>query len=183
VSDDLVRKTVMPGGSRPALSKSKSDLVRSSEVTREFLAFELGGENYALPLSSIREILKPPPVTGVPRASRDVIGIISVRGRITTVIDLRRRLNLAEAKQSKASRILLVDREDEIIGVLVDGVHQVYRLDPEEVEYSSVMGSDASDHFMGIGRPRVARGSRGASAVESEDAILILLDPIPLLRR
>lgn len=183
MSDDLVRKTVMPSANRPVLSTSKSDLARAGEVTREFLAFELGGENYALPLSAIREILKPPPATGVPRAPRDVIGIISVRGRITTVIDLRRRLNLAEAQESRASRILLVDREDEIIGVLVDRVHQVYRLEPEEVEYSTVMGSDAADHFMGIGRPRVARGSRGASAVESEDAILILLDPIPLLRR
>jgi len=182
VSDELVSKTLMPGSSSPVVA-GRSELAKSTEVTREFLAFELGSENYALPLASVREILKPPPVTGVPRAPRDVLGIISVRGRITTVIDLRRRLNLEERPLSKASRILLVDREDEIIGVLVDRVHQVYRLEPEEVEYSNVMGSDASDHFMGIGRPRSAsRSARGAHALD-DHSILILLDPIPLLRR
>jgi purine-binding chemotaxis protein CheW len=175
VSEEIVRRT--------SPTSTRAELARATEVTREFLAFELGGESYALPLSAIREILKPPAVTGVPRAPRDVVGIISVRGRITTVIDLRRRLNLEEAPHTKATRILLVDREDEIIGVVVDRVHQVYRLEPEEVEYSSVMGSDAADHFMGIGRPRTTRGARGGQTLASEHAILILLDPIPLLRR
>jgi purine-binding chemotaxis protein CheW len=175
VSDEIVR--------RASPSSPKPETARASEGTREFLAFDLGSETYALPLSSIREILKPPAVTGVPRAQDDVIGIISVRGRITTVIDLRRRLNLEEAPHSKGTRILLVDRVDEIIGVLVDRVHQVYRLEGDEIEYTAVMGGDAADHFMGIGRPRATRGARGATALDAENAILILLDPIPLLRR
>lgn len=184
MSDELVRKTVTPLASTPSKRVGAAELARAQDVTREFLAFALGGEYYALPLSSIREILMPPPITGVPRAARDVLGIISVRGRITTVIDLRRRLNVEEAAETKASRILLADRGDEVIGVFVDRVLQVYRLEPEEIEYSSVTGSDTSDHFMGIGRPRVAaRGSRGSAALEADGSILILLDPIPLLRR
>ena len=184
MSDELARKTVMPLANASSKSAGPAELTRAFDVTREFLAFELGGENYALPLSSIREILMPPPITGVPRAARDVLGIISVRGRITTVIDLRRRLNVEEAPETRASRILLADRGDEVIGVLVDRVLQVHRLEPEEIEYSSVTGSDTSDHFLGIGRPRgTARGSRGSATLESEGAILILLDPIPLLRR
>jgi purine-binding chemotaxis protein CheW len=176
MSEELARKTIHP-------VPHKSELARASDTMREFLAFDLGQETYALPLGSIREILKPPAITGVPRAQHDVIGIISVRGRITTVIDLRRRMNLEESAHTKATRILLIDRADEIVGVLVDRVHQVYRLGAEEIEFSSVVGSDAGDHFMGIGRPRATRGARGAGLLESEHAILILLDPIPLLRR
>jgi purine-binding chemotaxis protein CheW len=176
MSEELARKT-----SRPVAHKG--ELARATDATREFLAFDLGSESYALPLGSIREILKPPAITGVPRAQHDVVGIISVRGRITTVIDLRRRLSLEASPHTKATRILLIDRDDEIIGVVVDRVHQVYRLGTEEIEYSSVVGSDAGDHFMGIGRPRAARSARGAGQLGSEHAILILLDPIPLLRR
>src|SRR5690606_23911853 len=65
VSDELVSKTLLPGSSSPVVA-GRSELAKSTEVTREFLAFELGSENYALPLASVREILKPPPVTGVP---------------------------------------------------------------------------------------------------------------------
>lgn len=155
------------------LALQPSDPMELARTSREFLAFEVADESYALPLASIREILKAPPITEIPRADYDILGIISVRGRITTVIDLRRRLQLEESPLTKDSRILLVDRSDEVIGVLVDLVHQVYRLEPEEIELSSVMGSDVSDHFIGIGRP----GGEGA------ETLLILLDPIALLRR
>lgn len=155
------------------LALHPSDWVQLARTGREFLAFQIAKESYALPLSAIREILKAPPITEIPRAERDILGIISVRGRITTVVDLRRRLNLDELPLTKDTRILLVDRGDEVIGVLVDLVHQVYRLEPDEIELSSVMGSDISDHFIGIGRP----GGEGA------EVLLILLDPVSLLRR
>ena len=87
-----------------------------SEV-KDFLAFVLCEERYALPLSSIREIMKLPFVTEVPLAPPNVIGIISVRGRVTTLIDLRRLLRMSELRPTSKSRVLLVDRGDEVIGV------------------------------------------------------------------
>lgn len=159
--------------SEAKLALHQTDPSEIARIGREYLAFQLAGESYALPLPSIREILKAPPITEIPRADRDILGIISVRGRITTVIDLRRRLQLEELALTKDSRILLVDRGDEVIGVLVDLVHQVYRLEPDEIELSSVMGGDVSDHFIGIGRP----------GGEESETLLILLDPFALLRR
>src|SRR5262245_47223278 len=71
----------------------------------EYLAFELADEPYAAPVALIREILKPPPLTPVPRAPQGVLGIISVRGQLVTVLDLRRRLRLRENPYSRRARI------------------------------------------------------------------------------
>jgi purine-binding chemotaxis protein CheW len=122
---------------------------------REYLAFTLAGEIYALELARIREIVSPPPLTEVPRAPRDVVGVCSVRGLLGTVIDLRRRLNLAEGESTRLSRILLSYTDSgEIVGLLVDEVRQVVRLVEREIEVAQqVLGGDLSDHVVGIGRP------------------------------
>lgn len=155
---------------------------------REFLAFVVASETYALPLSCIREIMRVPSVTPVPRAPREVLGIISVRGQVTTLIDLRQRLRVPVGPVSSRTRVLLVDQGDEIMGLLCDRVQQVHRLSENEVELASVLGADAASYVMGIGRP--GQGERDAEAVaearaghDSNDEILILLDPIALLKR
>lgn len=158
----------------------------SGENNRELLAFVVGSETYALPLDAVREILKPPPVTPVPRSPRDVLGVISVRGRITTVVDLRSRLGAVMAELDKHSRVLLVDDGDEVLGMLVDRVLQVHRLADDEVEIASVVSGDLSEYVVGIGRPRQNRSGRAdrASADDtSRSDILILLDHMELLRR
>ncbi len=168
---------------------SERPLARAEELPPEateyeYLGFILADEHYALPLTSIREILKVPPVTEVPRAPRDVLGIVSVRGRVTTVIDLRRRLRMPESPISKRTRVLLVDEGSEILGVLVDGVLSVVRLSEEEVELATHVGGDTADYVLGIGRPQSRGGRETESSVErSNDELLILLDPKHLLRR
>jgi len=158
---------------------------------REFLAFELDNECYALPLSSVGEIMRVPVVTQVPRAPDDVCGIISVRGAVTTLIDLRRKLRRPQTPITARTRILLVDHGGETIGLLVDTVAQVYRLREDEVELPSVLGAEASAYVMGIGRPgRRMSSSEEAEGVvheeqgeEDHENILILLDPIALLKK
>lgn len=121
----------------------------------EYLAFTLAGDTYAVPIGFVREILKPPPLAEVPRAPREVLGVASVRGMLITVIDLRLRLRLAAEEPTRKSRILLVEgADDEIIGLLVDEVHQVYRLAESEIEAAAdVLGGQLADHVMGVGRP------------------------------
>ena len=86
------------------MSEAKSGLAKRGNVlpatdggVREFLAFELSAERYALPLACVREIMRVSAVTEVPRAPSDVLGVISVRGQVTTVLDLRRKLHLPES--------------------------------------------------------------------------------------
>ena len=133
----------------------------------EYLAFALAGEAYAVPIARVAEILKPLPITHVPRAPYTVIGLMTVRGRLVTVIDLRRRLRLAESPMDGKSRVLIADTGDEQIGLLVDEVIQVYRLAEGEIEPAQVLGGEQQAYLAGIGRP--------------EGALLILLELRPIL--
>ena len=150
--------------------------------TRELLAFELASERYALPLDCVREIVRVPVITEVPRGPEHVLGVISVRGAVTTLLDLRSKLRLELTPLSVKSRILLVDRGDEVIGLLVDGVLQVYRLRDEEIELASVLGAEAPPYLLGIGRPGSGEGRRGGQDLVAASEILLLLDPAALLR-
>lgn len=119
----------------------------------EYLALRLGGEVYGMPLTHVREILLVPPVTPVPRAPYDILGIINVRGQLVTVIDLRRRLRVPTEEASKRSRVLLVPGpEGELLGLFVDEVMQVYRLGQSEIESAAVLGANVSEHVEGLGR-------------------------------
>lgn len=183
MNDSLARRESRSLRRRDATATQRAH----GENVRELLAFEIAHETYALALDAVREILKPPPVTPVPRAPRDVLGVISVRGRITTVIDLRSRLRTHQGELDKHTRVLLVADGDEIVGLLVDKVLQVYRLSDEEIELASVVSGDLSEYVVGIGRPhknrhsRSERGEDARSALSAAD-ILILLDHAELLR-
>jgi purine-binding chemotaxis protein CheW len=131
----------------------------------EYLSFGLAGETYAVAIELVAEILRPLPITEVPRAPATVLGVISVRGKLVTVIDLRRRFNLSPATLDRKSRILLADTRNEQVGLLVDDVQQVWRLASDEIESASVLGGEQAAHIAGIGRPAGSEGS-----------VLILLD-------
>ncbi len=122
---------------------------------REFLMFSLAGELYGVELTRIKEILSPPPITTVPRAPRNVVGVCSVRGLLVTVLDLRRTLQVEERPLTRRARILLGAAESgEVIGLLVDEVRHVVRLAANEIEpAASALGGDVSEFVMVIGRP------------------------------
>jgi purine-binding chemotaxis protein CheW len=130
---------------------------RGSETVplREFLMFVVGGELFGIELTGIKEILSPPPITPVPRSNREVLGVCSVRGLLVTVLCLRRKLRLTETFGGRRSRILLTTSEaGETVGLLVDEVRQVVRLQASEIEpAASTLGSDASEHVVGVARP------------------------------
>jgi purine-binding chemotaxis protein CheW len=137
----------------------------------EYLAFVLGHESYAVQIAHVAEILRPPPITEVPRSSRNVLGVVSVRGRLVTIVDLRRRFGLEEAPIDRRSRILLADAgTGEQVGLLVDEVRQVWRLAADEIEQPNALGGDQPAHIAGIGRP-----------VGNAGTVLILLHLAPIL--
>lgn len=138
------------------------------------LAVVAGDEAYGFPLSVVREILVPPPVTEVPRAAGHFLGVISVRGQIITLIDLPKMLNLEVEQAEPYGRVLLIDNGEELIGVAVDRVIQVHRMEPDQIEYASAMGAELSEYVVGVGR---------VSSESSSDAqdMLILIDPVSLL--
>jgi purine-binding chemotaxis protein CheW len=122
---------------------------------REFLTFGLGPDLFGVELSRIKEILSPPPITKVPRAPREVIGVCSVRGLLVTVVDLRVRLRLEARPNTRRARILLAHgASGEAVGLWVDEVRQVVRLGESDMELASGgLGAEMSDFVLGVGRP------------------------------
>jgi len=130
-------------------------LRRAQELGKrtEYLAFGLAGDAYAVRIELISEILRPPPMTEVPRAPRSVRGVVSVRGRLCTVIDLRARLRVRESPLDAKARMLLAEHRGEAMALLVDEVRQVYRLADSEIEPAAVLGGEQPPYILGIGRP------------------------------
>ena len=171
-----VAGTDAAGDASGAASGAGKAAAAAEAPVRELLVFELAGERYALPLAVVREIMRVPAITEVPRAPESVLGVISARGRVTTLIDLRKRLRLDERPTGTRARVLLVAHGDEVLGLLVDGVRQVQRLLTSEIELASVLGSSAPSHLLGIGRPTPPQG-----VARADGDMLLLLDLEPLL--
>jgi purine-binding chemotaxis protein CheW len=105
---------------------------------QKLLAFRLGDAPYAVPVESVREIVRLRPLTPVPRLPADVRGIISLRGEIVEVIDLRRRLGLPPQDHTRSSRIVIVHGgEGQVAGLLVDGVSEVISVAEEAIRPAS----------------------------------------------
>jgi purine-binding chemotaxis protein CheW len=173
---NLVRRSPQASGTH----KRVQQLDRGPRT--EYLAFKLTGEVYAAPVALIREILKPPLLTPVPRAPRAVMGIVSVRGAVVTVIDLRTRLRLPETAQTRKTRILLVNATGgEQLGLFVDEVLQVYRLADSEIEHAAAaLGGEVAPYISGIARPAHHMGPVQSAALKQagmlEASVIILLD-------
>lgn len=122
------------------------------ERREEWLTFRLGAEEYALEVRQVREILKAPAVTEVPRAPAHVLGVIMVRGEVVTVFDPRRGLGLPPAAPGRAARVLVCEVDGEACGLLVDAVSQVVRLPASRVEQRPGGVGAGSDAVLALGR-------------------------------
>jgi len=104
------------------------------QASRQYLAFHLGDEEYALDIKQISEIIKVREFTDIPRAPGFILGIISLRGVVVPVFDLSCRLNLGVSELMPTTRIVVCQHEDVIVGLLVDTINQVVNLIDDEVE-------------------------------------------------
>lgn len=137
------------------------DAARGSEGMRITLTFVVAGEVYGLAIAHLREIIKVREVTEVPRMPRFLLGVISVRGLIIPVLDLRRRLNLDETALTRAARILVVEQDGEPHGLLVDAVTDVVRFVETEIESPPSTLNLAEQRFVsGIGRYQSGRRTK-----------------------
>lgn len=102
---------------------------------RQLLSFALDASPYALPVERVREIVRMRPVTPVPGVPADVLGVISLRGEIVQVVDLKLRLGLPAAEPGPRARIVVVHADDgRTGGLLVDAVREVLTVDEESLQ-------------------------------------------------
>ena len=137
---------------------STTEEQRSTEVTmigdeRQLVVFQFGAELYGVEISRVHEIIRLQSVTRVPRLPAFVEGVINLRGKVIPVVDLRRRFGLPTADHTRASRIVVVELGDQVVGIVVDGVSEVLRVNTSIVEPPSpvVAGID-SEYLHGIAK-------------------------------
>lgn len=107
-------------------------------VRREFVAFHLDGDAYALPIERVREIVRLRPMTPVPRVPAAIVGVISLRGEVVEVLDLRLRLGLESRAPARSSRIVVLHSDDgSVSGLLVDSVRDVMRIPVDQMRSTS----------------------------------------------
>ena len=102
--------------------------------TRQYVAFRLGKEEYAFEIASVREIFPTQDITKVHRSPRHIEGVINLRGKLVTVVDLRKRFRMEEKEPDENARIIVIDAADAPVGFMVDEVTEVVRLSSEAIE-------------------------------------------------
>jgi purine-binding chemotaxis protein CheW len=121
----------------------------------ELLMFELAGELYAIDIEHVVEIVTPRPVTRVPNADASIVGIISLRGMIVTLIDARSRLRhrAAATPSGPDVRVIVVELAGENMGFVVDRVLRVVKIDADAVDAHPVVHtSEQEESVRGVFR-------------------------------
>jgi purine-binding chemotaxis protein CheW len=158
------RQPTTPASS-PKLEKFKSTagqrregfIERDAETTSadqvELLTFIIAGEQYAVAIEHLVEIITPREATQVPNADPTIVGIISLRGTMVTVIDVRRKLRHPPAAGGNDARVIVVERAGEVLGFEVDRVLRVLKVDSAAVEpHPVVHSSELSEAVRGVFR-------------------------------
>lgn len=126
-------------------------IMDSSSIDLEFSTFYVGGALCGINILNIQEINKHFEITQVPQSSDFIEGILNLRGRIVTIIDLGKKLGLAPVNKDKDNRNIIVNSEEEHIGLLVDAISDVVIAKSEDIEPApSNIGGVKGKYFQGV---------------------------------
>ena len=100
------------------------------------VGFKVGRETYGVPITSLHEIVRVPEITAVPDAPEYMEGVINLRGKIVSVLDLRKRLGEKQVTSDRRNRILVVEHRGKLNGLIVDSASEVLKIPATDVEPS-----------------------------------------------
>ena len=98
------------------------------------LCFSLADKEYAVDISSVREVRRLKAVIPIPKSLDFIEGVISLKGHVTPIINLRKKLGLAPAEKTNFNRVIITESNNHILGIIVDGVIGVIAIDEANVE-------------------------------------------------
>jgi purine-binding chemotaxis protein CheW len=140
------------------------------EKDLQVVGFRIGNETFGVRIGSVREIVRVPEITAVPSAPETVEGVINLRGKIIPVMDLRKRFGQADIQPDKKNRILVVELDNKLVGLIVNAASEVLKLAPSEIEApGSLFAEGESGYVTGVGKLK--------------GRLIILLDIAKLLHR
>jgi len=136
----------------------------------QVVGFRIGNETYGVRIASVREIVRVPEITIVPNAPDTIEGVINLRGKIIPVMDLRKRFGSTTIQPDKKNRILVVELDSKLLGLIVSSASEVLKIPPSEIESpGSVFAEGESSYVTGVGKLK--------------GRLIILLDIARLLRQ
>lgn len=125
-----------------AVSAGKDDAVL------QWVTFRLDNETYGINVMQVQEVLRYTEIAPVPGAPHYVLGIINLRGNVVTVIDTRSRFGLPSSEVDDSTRIVIIEAEKQVIGILVDSVAEVVYLRRSEIDNAPNVGTEESAKFI-----------------------------------
>ncbi len=120
----------------------------SEDPILQWVTFKLMGETYGINVMQVQEVLRYSEIAPVPGAPSYVLGIINLRGNVVTVIDTRHRFGLEPGEVNDNTRIVIIEADKHVVGILVDSVAEVVYLRQSEIETAPNVGNDDSAKFI-----------------------------------
>ncbi|MAR00859.1 MAG: chemotaxis protein CheW [Oceanospirillaceae bacterium] len=114
----------------------------------QWVTFRLENETYGINVMQVQEVLRYTEIAPVPGAPSYVLGIINLRGNVVTVIDTRKRFGLDCSDTTDQTRIVIIESDSQVIGILVDAVAEVVYLRQSEIEATPNVGNEENAKFI-----------------------------------
>ncbi|MCL1036522.1 chemotaxis protein CheW [Shewanella submarina] len=148
-------------------TSSVAAVATKEDAVLQWVTFHLDNETYGINVMQVQEVLRYTEIAPVPGAPHYVLGIINLRGNVVTVIDTRSRFGLPSTEVDDSTRIVIIEAEKQVIGILVDSVAEVVYLRSSEIDNTPNVGTEESAKFI-----------QGVCNREEELLILVDLDKL-----
>ncbi|OFC68910.1 chemotaxis protein CheW [Alteromonas confluentis] len=128
--------------------KTTSNNSPEKDQVLQWVTYRLGDETYGINVMQVQEVLRYTEIAPVPGAPDYVLGIINLRGNVVTVIDTRARFGLMPADTTDNTRIVIIESDEQVVGILVDSVAEVVYLKSSEIDSAPNVGTEESAKFI-----------------------------------
>ena len=131
----------------------QSTRAKASDEILQLVSFNVGTEEFGVDILKVQEINRMVDITRVPRSPEFVEGIINLRGKVIPIIDIRKRFNMELSEHDKNTRIVVVDIDGQIMGMVVNSVSEVLRIPASTIEPPpEVVSSIESEYIRGVAK-------------------------------
>jgi purine-binding chemotaxis protein CheW len=120
----------------------------ATDTVIQLVTFRLKDETYGINVMQVQEVLRVTEIAPVPGAPSYVLGIVNLRGNVVTVIDTRTRFGLPMTELDDSSRIVIIESEQQVVGILVDSVAEVVELRQSVIDSAPNVGNDESSRYI-----------------------------------
>ena len=127
---------------------------RSAGKEIQVVIFRLGREEFGVRIDQVKEIIEMTHITRMPKAPSFIEGVINLRGEVVAVIDLARQFDIPASERGEETRIVVVDVDNNIVGMIVDSVPEVLRISAENIDPTPTLIESRIDtrYIEGIGK-------------------------------